>query len=322
MSFNQGRWSLKKYFCPICIGEQIGYAIEDKLFHQSETEGESDIFDYFYGDKNPIDLNEFQKTVYAAANRFASDPDHDHLCVATFICTACHRMSLHLDHYRTNEYVIDEGEESTLVKSSWNQFAPSMWNDSTAWIKKWFRELSLTEGVLFSNFVDDKLSPHEQELLERAAPRELINVIRIYNSVRSEVIRAIGGGLNNLATSGLRTLVDLMISHHHTGHANSGGSFSERIETLCAESQISKHERDYMFKITDWGNKAAHLGARLDREELIACVIFADTVAEKLFLGNALSADFLKSRPVRPKIKKSNIQQASDPKIIPLPSKD
>lgn len=61
MSFNQDEWSLKKYFCPICIGEQIGYAIEHKLFQQSEAEGELDIFDHFYGDKNPLNLSEFQK---------------------------------------------------------------------------------------------------------------------------------------------------------------------------------------------------------------------------------------------------------------------
>lgn len=314
MTWSENDWTQGKAWCPHCMRDEVGFAIELKqVFFASYDDPVPDIYQSIYfGERRDETatkrLSLFEECVSETLRSFfLGDPTGSHISVSFFICAKCHSSSL-------------KAELAYIEPADLEEDVPSWGYD---FHKKRIGDLILTpirDGMRRQAQETELFS--DVDLSEESNDDPLVNTLRIYARAREEVIRSIAANLNLVATAGLRLMIDVLVSHRYSGHSGDGGSFRERIKKLRDNGIIDEASRLFLSKLVDWGNKAAHSGQKLDRQHIITSIIHLDRIAAVIIHEEKIHGSLLETNPRRIKIKKPEPSPKPDGAVIPFPKND
>ena len=105
-----------------------------------------------------------------------------------------------------------------------------------------------------------------------------------------EMLYALAGGKHNLATIGLRLVIEFIVNDTKCV----GRNLKTKIEDLHTKSIIDAAQRDLLQRIREKGNDGAHKGIAMNTQEMIAGMGIVDLLLEKLYNGPGRHADAIK----------------------------
>lgn len=105
-----------------------------------------------------------------------------------------------------------------------------------------------------------------------------------------EMMYALAGGKFNLATIGLRLVIEFIVNDKKSA----GRSLLAKIDDLKAKDHIDEDQRLLLHKIRVKGNKGAHEGISMNKTEMVAGMSIVALLLEKLYNGPARHADAIK----------------------------
>jgi uncharacterized protein YutE (UPF0331/DUF86 family) len=89
--------------------------------------------------------------------------------------------------------------------------------------------------------------------------KQLVNK---YRSILDEVYLALDNGLYYIASTGIRTAIDLIISDKIGDY----GTYKQKIDLLIANNIVTKEDREIIDAVIDAGSASAHRGFQPDKE--------------------------------------------------------
>jgi hypothetical protein len=296
--------------------DEVGFSIEfDRLFCTTPDSEVPKIYHRVYLDREPDDDdNKRDSSLFESCmgetlrSFFLGNFTASHLLVSFFICTKCLSSSLKSELTSIDPDDINEDHLPPDYKFNKERIGEIILTPIHESISRENKELSLLHGFTFS------------ENTKQNDPSE--KAFRIYSAAREEVIRSIAENLNILATAGLRIMIDVLVSHRYSGHTGDGGSFSERIKKIHEDGILNEKNRKFLSHLVDWGNKAAHFGEKLHRQDIINSIAHLDRIAVFILFDEKIHAEFLEKKPRRINIKRRDLTQNPDTKIIHFPGKD
>lgn len=105
-----------------------------------------------------------------------------------------------------------------------------------------------------------------------------------------EMMYALAGGKFNLATIGLRLVIEFIVNDKKAA----GRSLLAKIDDLKVNDHIDEDQRLLLHKIRVKGNKGAHEGISMNKTEMVAGMSIVALLLEKLYNGPARHADAIK----------------------------
>jgi len=102
-----------------------------------------------------------------------------------------------------------------------------------------------------------------------------------------EMMYALAGGKFNLATIGLRLVIEFIVNDKKAA----GRSLLSKIDDLKLNDHIDEDQRLLLHKIRVKGNKGAHEGISMNKMEMVAGMSIVALLLEKLYNGPARHAD-------------------------------
>lgn len=102
-----------------------------------------------------------------------------------------------------------------------------------------------------------------------------------------EMMYALAGGKFNLATIGLRLVIEFIVNDKKAA----GRSLLAKIDDLKLNDHIDEDQRLLLHKIRVKGNKGAHEGISMNKTEMVAGMSIVALLLEKLYNGPARHAD-------------------------------
>jgi hypothetical protein len=194
------------------------------------------------------------------------------------------------------------------------------------WLTTWMKKdagINLHPSVFLSDAIDDLFGDGTQNKImgESGVEDETRIALQLYLEAREEVIRAMAANLRILATAGIRTMLDILITvNSGRRHGGLGGSFSERIAGLEDERLITPAELALIRKTLDWGHKASHAAVKPDRDTMKTSFEIVEAIAPKLLLRESLMKAFLSLKPREKKIARA--PRYRDDRVIPFPPRE
>lgn len=110
------------------------------------------------------------------------------------------------------------------------------------------------------------------------------------NELIEEMLYALAGGKLNLATVGLRLVIEFIVNDTKCA----GRNLKSKIEDLKAKNHIDNTQHDLLQKIREKGNDGAHKGIAMNTLEMVAGMGIVDLLLEKLYNGPGRHADVIK----------------------------
>ncbi|MBX9881698.1 MAG: DUF4145 domain-containing protein [Sphingomonas sp.] len=113
------------------------------------------------------------------------------------------------------------------------------------------------------------------------------HVSRRLSELIDEMMYCLVGGKLNLATIGLRLIIEFIVNDAHCG----GRTLEKKIDNLCINNNIDDVQKELLHTIRKKGNAGAHKGIAMTRNEMIAGMTIVSLLLEKLYNGPARQAD-------------------------------
>lgn len=110
------------------------------------------------------------------------------------------------------------------------------------------------------------------------------------NVLIEEMLYALAGGKLNLATVGLRMVVEFIVNDSKCD----GRNLEKKIDDLLVKELIDGDQLGLLHKIRKKGNAGAHSGIAMNTGEIIAGMGIIDLLLEKLYNGPGRHADAIK----------------------------
>ena len=110
------------------------------------------------------------------------------------------------------------------------------------------------------------------------------------NELIEEMLYALAGGKLNLATVGLRMVIEFIVNDTKCA----GRNLDKKIDDLHTKNLIDESQRDLLHKIRMKGNAGAHQGIAMNTREMVASIGIVDLLLEKLYNGPGRHADTIK----------------------------
>lgn len=107
------------------------------------------------------------------------------------------------------------------------------------------------------------------------------------NTLIDEMMYALAGGKLNLATIGLRLVIEFIVNDTKC----KGRNLAYKIDDLCAKNSIDQEQKDLLHTIRDKGNAGAHKGVAMTKAEMVAGMSVVALLLERLYNGPARHAD-------------------------------
>lgn len=115
-------------------------------------------------------------------------------------------------------------------------------------------------------------------------------VPQLLTDLIDEMMYALAGGKFNLATIGLRLVIEFIVNDKKAV----GRSLLAKIDDLKINDYIDEDQRLLLHKIRVKGNKGAHEGISMNKTEMVAGMSIVGLLLEKLYNGPARHADAIK----------------------------
>lgn len=110
------------------------------------------------------------------------------------------------------------------------------------------------------------------------------------NVLIEEMLYALAGGKLNLATVGLRMVIEFIV----TDTKSAGNNLADKIDDLHKTDVVDIPQRDLLHKIRKKGNAGAHEGVPMTAREMAAGMGIVGLLLEKLYNGPGRSKDAIK----------------------------
>lgn len=113
---------------------------------------------------------------------------------------------------------------------------------------------------------------------------------RRLDEILDEMLYALAGSKNTLATIGLRLAVEFIVKDKEC----KGKNLAQKIDDLRKQDLIDDDQRDLLHRIRERGNAGAHEAVGMNPEELVAGMSIIEGLLEKLYNGPARHAATIK----------------------------
>jgi hypothetical protein len=101
------------------------------------------------------------------------------------------------------------------------------------------------------------------------------------NEIIEEMLYALAGGKLNLATVGLRMVIEFIVNDTKCA----GRSLKGKIDDLLAKGFVDDAQHTLLHKIRERGNAGAHQGVAMTKLEMVAGMGIVELLLEKLYNG-------------------------------------
>lgn len=113
------------------------------------------------------------------------------------------------------------------------------------------------------------------------------HVARLLSDLIDEMMYSLAGGKLNLATIGLRLVIEFIVNDTKC----TGRNLEKKIDDLCMKNNIDDAQKKLLHTIRKKGNAGAHKGVAMTKQEMIAGMTVVSLLLEKLYNGPARQAD-------------------------------
>jgi hypothetical protein len=113
------------------------------------------------------------------------------------------------------------------------------------------------------------------------------HVARPLADLIDEMMYSLAGGKLNLATIGLRLVIEFIVNDTKCA----GRNLEKKIDDLCLKNNIDDAQKELLHTIRKKGNAGAHKGIAMTRHEMVAGMTIVSLLLEKLYNGPARQVD-------------------------------